>query len=79
MRGERERAEALADAETQSDLLTSLRGASSARFGSQFIHPDLPASSFSLAGSGRGVEGFTSGRPNPRLASASNEEYDDAL
>ena len=31
-----------------------------------FHPPDYP-SSFSLAGSGRGVEGFSSGRPNPRL------------
>jgi len=48
------------------DLLSSLMH--TARFGSQFIHPDLPASSLSRTGSGRGVEGFTSGRPDPRPA-----------
>ena len=35
--------------------------------GSHFIHPTYP-SAFSLPGSGRGVEGFTSGRPDPRPA-----------
>ena len=36
--------------------------------GSQFIHPSLPVSSFSLPGRGPSVEGFTSGRPDPRPA-----------
>ena len=42
---------------------------------------EVPISSTRLThkGSGRGVEGFSSGRPNPRLASASNEKYDDAI
>ena len=45
------------------DLLPSLnRGG-----GSQFIHPTYP-SAFSRTGSGRGVEGFSSGRPDPRPA-----------
>jgi len=38
------------------------------RFGSHFIHPGLPASSFSRAGRGSGVEGFSSGPPDPRPA-----------
>ena len=42
---------------------------------------EVPISStrLTLEGSGRGVEGLTSGRPDPRLAEASNEEYDDAI
>jgi len=46
------------------DLLPSLNSGR----GSHFIHPSLPVSSFSRTGSGSGVEGFTSGRPNPRPA-----------
>jgi len=34
---------------------------------------------FSLTGSGSGVEGFTLGLPDPRLAEASNKEYDDVI
>ena len=49
------------------DLLTSLRHPVRL-IGSHFIHPSLPVSSFSRTGSGPDVEGFTSGRPNPRLA-----------
>ncbi len=54
-----------------SDLLSSLASFSEAhRF--PFHPPDL--SGFQPWGSGRGVEGFTSGRPNPRLAETSNKQ-----
>ena len=41
-----------------------------------FHPPSLPVSSLSLPDSGSDVEGFSSGPPDPGLASASNEEYD---
>ena len=59
------------------DLLPSLNGHPVMLIGSHFIHPSLPASSFSLTGRGSGVEGFSSGRPDPRPAETGIEEYDD--
>ena len=42
---------------------------------------EVPSSSTRLThkGSGRGVEGFTSGRPDPRPAMQANEQYDDVI